>query len=151
MRKRRDSGGGPREISEVNIVPLADVSLVLLIILMVISPMMARHALKVKTAAASTGPEEPAPPPSSELVLTVGLHEKGYSLGGRFFEDEAGLMGFLSEELSRREDRKVFVLPDPAVTHGSVLALLERLSAGGAESVALVETDDGVPVEEGPR
>ena len=151
MRRRRESGGGPREISEVNIVPLADVSLVLLIILMVISPMMARTAWKVKSAAAATGPEEPAPPPSSELVLTVGLHEKGYSLGGRFFEEETGMMTFLSEELSRREDRKVFVLPDPDVTHGRVLELLERLSGGGAESVALVETDEGLPPEEGPR
>lgn len=143
---RRRESGGPREISEVNIVPLADVSLVLLIILMVISPMMARHALKVKSAASPAGAfHEPPPPPGQDLVLTVGLHKRGFTVGGRYFEGEGELMGFMAEELSRREDRKVFVLPDPEVTHGKVLALLERLSAGGAESVALVETEPEAP------
>lgn len=143
---RKREVGGPREISEVNIVPLADVSLVLLIILMVISPMMARHALKIKSAASPSGTfNEPPPPPGEELVLTVGIHPRGFTLGGRYFEEEGSLMAQMAEELSRREDRKVFVLPDPEVTHGKVLALLERLSAGGAESVALVETEPEAP------
>ena len=42
-----------KEIAEVNVVPLADVSLVLLIILLVLSPMMRQSMLHVKAAADS--------------------------------------------------------------------------------------------------
>ena len=52
-------------IADVNVVPLADVSLVLLIILLVLSPMAAQSMLKVQTAAAKSSV---APPTQVELL-----------------------------------------------------------------------------------
>ncbi|MBI5200028.1 MAG: biopolymer transporter ExbD, partial [Elusimicrobia bacterium] len=48
-------------MSEINVVPLADVSLVLLIILLVLSPMMAQHRLQVQAAAEKADSAAPEP------------------------------------------------------------------------------------------
>lgn len=135
-----------KEISDVNVVPLADVSLVLLIILLVLSPMMAQSSLHVRTAAkareteAPPPPEPPYPEPPPELVLVVDLGPGGIAVGDRLIGGTAELTVFLREELSRRSDRKVFLAPHPDVTHGRVVEALEAARASGAESVALVQT-----------
>lgn len=136
----------PSEIAEVNVVPLADVSLVLLIILLVLSPMMTQSALRVRTAAEkapAAGPEEPAPAPAPEparLVLVVALGQDSVSVGERRFVGAAELMAFLAAEIAAREDKKVFLAPAPEVPHGKVVHMLETLKQVGASSVALVQT-----------
>ncbi len=138
-----------QEISEVNVVPLADVSLVLLIIMLLLSPMMAQSMLHVRTAAKAA--DDPAPfleessprekPP--ELVLVVDLGPGGIAVGERLFATPPQLMDFLRTELPRRGDRKVFLAPAPDVTHGAVVDLLETIRLAGASSVALVQTVEG--------
>lgn len=131
-----------REISEVNVVPLADVSLVLLIILLLLSPMMAQSSLHVKTSAKSETPGEHdvAPSLTPELVLLVDLGPGGIAIGERLFSGSGELREHLRNELSRRGDRKVFLAPHPDVTHGKVVELLEAIKDSGAETVALVQT-----------
>lgn len=137
-----------REISEVNVVPLADVSLVLLIILLVLSPMMTQSMLQVKTAARSAeaaappAPEEKLPPPVPELVLAVALGPNGIAVGDRFFTRPGDFMDYMKEELSRRSDKKVFLSPHPDATHGLVVHTLEMIKACGADKVALVQTQE---------
>lgn len=138
----------PKEISEVNVVPLADVSLVLLIILLLLSPMMTQSMLKVKTASRdSSAPpiQEPIMPPPQEVVLAVAVTPQGFSVGDRTFSSKQELKLFLQDELLRRTDKKVFVTPHPDVAHGDVVDALELVKESGAESVALVQTqeDDG--------
>lgn len=138
----------PKEISEVNVVPLADVSLVLLIILLLLSPMMTQSMLKVKTAGRdSSAPpiQEPITPPPQEVVLAVAVTPQGFSVGDRVFSSKRDLKLFLQDELLRRTDKKVFVTPHPDVAHGDVVDALELVKESGAESVALVQTqeDDG--------
>ncbi|MDO8756488.1 MAG: biopolymer transporter ExbD, partial [Elusimicrobiota bacterium] len=71
-------------ISDVNVVPLADVSLVLLIILLVLSPMAAQSMLKVQTAAAKA---EAVMPTQTEVltqhndaegVIVLGVSAAGF-------------------------------------------------------------------------
>lgn len=135
----------PREISEVNVVPLADVSLVLLIILLVLSPMMTQSMLKVKTAgrdsAAPPLMETPAPA-APEMVLAVAVTAAGFSVGDKTFSSKRDLKMFLADELVRRVDKKIFVQPSGEVTHGDVVETLELCKDAGAESVALVQTQE---------
>ena len=138
-------GDAAREISEVNVVPLADVSLVLLIILLVLSPMMRQSMLRVRAAAESSKPEAAPPAPSlapAELVLVVGLNPDGLVVGGQRFADPGEFMGYMQRELARRADKKVFLSPHPDVPVGLVVHTLETLKTCGAESVALVQTQD---------
>ena len=133
-------------IADVNVVPLADVSLVLLIILLVLSPMAAQSMLKVQTAAAKA---EAAMPAQTELitmrdpekVLVVSVTEQGFVMDGRLFPDPASLTAFLKQVLQPRTDRKIFVSPELETSHGKVVAALEAVQAAGG-TVALVQIAD---------
>src|SRR3954467_1592519 len=87
----------PAAIADVNVVPLADVSLVLLIILLVLSPMAAQSMLRVQAAAAKAevkGPkagEDPLQPKAPEAVLALGLSPAGYVWDGRLISNDTEL------------------------------------------------------------
>lgn len=134
----------PREISDVNVVPLADVSLVLLIILLVLSPMMEQAMVQVR--AAGRAREDPAaeaagPADASPMVLAVSLSREGLSVGDRRFSARREFAAYLSGELAARPGKKVFLAPEPDVPHGAVVDALEAIAGCGAESVALVQTE----------
>ena len=137
-------------IADVNVVPLADVSLVLLIILLVLSPMAAQSMLKVQTAAARAdaapkGPkagEDPLVPKQAETVLALGLSPLGYILEGRLLSSDAELKAWLIPALSRRDDKKVFLAPELDVPNGRVVSAIEAIQNCGASTVALVQVFD---------
>lgn len=145
----KDDENGP--IADVNVVPLADVSLVLLIILLVLSPMAAQSMLKISAAAAKS---KPAAPLQTELitlrepekVLVVAVTDAAYSIDGRAYSDGRELTAFLRPLLAGRDDRKVFVSPELDTAHGRVVAALEAVQAAGG-TIALVQLADaeGVP------
>ena len=136
----------PAAIADVNVVPLADVSLVLLIILLVLSPMAAQSMLKVQTAAAKA---QSAMPMQTELitmrdpekVLVVGVTAAGFVMEGRLMATGAELSAYLKQVLSPRTDRKVFVSPELETAHGQVVVALEAVQAAGG-TVALVQIAD---------
>lgn len=134
-----------KEISEVNVVPLADVSLVLLIILLVLSPMMTQSMLNVKTAAKDSSEAPPEPPETAPLppdvVLAVELTPTGYALGDRTYASSDEFRAALAATLAQRTDKKVFLSPAPDVTHGAVVDALQLIARAGADSVALVQTE----------
>lgn len=137
-------------IADVNVVPLADVSLVLLIILLVLSPMAAQSMLRVQTAAARAddapkGPkagEDPLAPKNPEPVLAVGLSPLGYVHDGRLLASDAELRAWLAPLLSGRDDKKVFLAPELDVPNGRVVGAIEAIQGCGAATVALVQVAD---------
>lgn len=144
---RRDEAS---PISDVNVVPLADVSLVLLIILLVLSPMAAQSMLRVQTAAARSAGADATPKPGvdplqlkpPEPVLAVGLTPLGYAANGRLLASDAELRAWLVPRLSGRDDKKVFLAPELEVPNGRVVAAIETLQDCGASTVALVQVAD---------
>lgn len=136
----------PAEIAEVNIVPLADVSLVLLMIVLVLSPMMRHRLLPVRAAAAAPAPAAPAAEllgaKAPDLVLVVELDAQGFLLAGRRLAGAAELVPALRGELERRTEKKVFLSPAPDVAVDAVVRALETIQACGARSVALVQSQD---------
>ncbi len=136
----------PAAIADVNVVPLADVSLVLLIILLVLSPMAAQSMLKVQTAAAKT---EAAVPAQTELitlrepekVLVLAVTGAGFVMDGKLMATGAEVTEYLKQVLQPRTDRKIFVSPELETAHGQVVAALEAVQAAGG-TVALVPLAD---------
>jgi len=138
-------------ITDVNVVPLADVSLVLLIILLVLSPMAAQSMLRVQTAAAKAEAktlkpgEDPLHPAAPLTVLAVGLSAAGYIVDGRLYASDAELKAWLGPEQARRSDKndkKVFLAPELDVHHGDVVHAIETIQSCGASAVALVQVAD---------
>src|SRR6266705_6950320 len=62
------------ELSEVNVIPLADLSLVLLIILMVLSPMIMQSMIKVQSSRAQAIKSLAQQPKEPPIILTLGAN-----------------------------------------------------------------------------
>ena len=136
----------PAAIADVNVVPLADVSLVLLIILLVLSPMAAQSMLKVQTAAAKASAAMPTQTEvltqrEAEVVLVLSVSAAGFVMDGKLMATGDELTAFLKQKLQPRSDRKIFVSPEIEVAHGQVIAALEAVQAAGG-TVALVQIAD---------
>jgi biopolymer transport protein TolR len=124
------SAGGPR--SEINVTPLVDVVLVLLIIFMVVTPMMSRG----KSVALPLGSYESevldGPPEPFVLSLTAD--------GRTFFEDEpeveaAALQDRLRRARHEAPSRGIRLKADQSLTVGTVRTVLESVRAAGAPRV----------------
>ena len=88
-------------------------------------------------------PKELFAPQPPELVLIVGLRPNGLFVGSQHFSKPTELADFLRAKLARRADKKVFLEPRPDVPVGLIVRALETIKTSGAESVALVQTQDG--------
>ena len=75
-------------------------------------------------------------------MLVVGLNPDGLVVGSRQFSGPGELVAYLKEELPRRADKKVFLSPHLDVSVGLVVGALETIKSAGAESVALVQTQE---------
>ena len=121
----------------MNVTPLVDVVLVLLIIFMVIAPMMVKqfwlHVPKKETAAA---PEEASNDGPVPVVLTVRADKTVW-----INKDKVELAE-LGEKLSRifaaRTDRLVFFDADDAVAYGDAMRVLDAARGGGAANIAVL-------------
>jgi biopolymer transport protein ExbD len=140
----------PAPISDVNVVPLADVSLVLLIILLVLSPMAAQSMLRVQAAAAKAQAAYPTRVEvvtmrEPEKVLVVGVTASGLVVDARLFGTAAELQAFLKPLLSERDDKKVFVSPELESEHGAVVSALEAVTNAGGTAALVQIADPGGP------
>src|SRR5258705_14013554 len=97
---RQTEGGEP--LNEVNVIPLADLSLVLLIILMVLSPMIMQSMIKVQSSratASKASPDKPEPP----LILLI--NPTGIFLNTVKMNTDLDLAAALAQALGNRDDK----------------------------------------------
>jgi biopolymer transport protein TolR len=130
---RRLSGA----MAEINVTPLVDVMLVLLIIFMVTAPMMQRGIdVALPLAQSAAGAEE------ERLVVTVDRTNRVW------LNETAVPLGKLEERLleAARNVKNPFVYlrADRAVPYGDVMAVMDRIKQAGIERVGLV-TDPAPP------
>jgi biopolymer transport protein TolR len=121
---------GPK--SEINVTPLVDVVLVLLIIFMVVTPMLQRGK-DVKLPQATTVDEEKKD--ADPLILSVTLEKTVWVENDQY--DDAGLTERLTREFTAAPGRKVLVKGDERLTFGDVRKVMETARKSGAKSVAL--------------
>jgi biopolymer transport protein TolR len=134
-------GGSPGAYkSDINITPLVDVVLVLLIIFMVITPLLqVGYDVKVPPKATVDTP----PPSLDQLIVSVTAGKSIYLNKERL--DKQSLSLRLSEILKNRRDKTVFFSADDSVTYGEVATVMDLVRTAGANNIGIVlET---VPVE----
>jgi biopolymer transport protein TolR len=127
-------------LSEINVIPLVDVMLVLLIIFMVAAPMLQRGVEVNLPVARQTQKMSEA-----RLYVTVPL---SYRKDRRvFLDDDAVSVDFLAERIRQlmvsKQQREVFLRPDGAVQMQDVLDVMDRLKEGGIERVGIVALQRG--------
>ncbi len=124
--------------SEINVTPLVDVMLVLLIIFMVITPMLQKgKAVQL--------PQVPTPEkqPDNGMDVVVSLEYAGGAQGryrvylGQYLVDEASLRGRLEDELRRNPAHELFLKGDARLTYGAVRRIMEICHAAGFAQVKL--------------
>jgi biopolymer transport protein TolR len=134
-------GGSPGAYkSDINITPLVDVVLVLLIIFMVITPLLqVGYDVKVPPKATVDTP----PPSLDQLIVSVTAQKRLYL--NKEPLDKQSLALRLSEILKNRRDKTVFFSADDSVTYGEVATVMDIVRSAGANNIGIVlET---VPVE----
>ncbi|MDB4945498.1 MAG: Biopolymer transport protein ExbD/TolR [Labilithrix sp.] len=125
-------GGGSKGIkNEINVTPLVDVVLVLLIIFMVITPMLQRGK-DVNLPKSEKVDEEKKGDP---LVLSVTPDGKTYVEANQV--DESALEGKVADALRREPGRKIMLKGDEKVTVGDVRKVMQHARLAGAKGVAL--------------
>jgi biopolymer transport protein TolR len=130
-----DSGNGGRRIgtslAEINIVPLVDVVLVLLLIFMLTAPMMYRgiDVNLPRSAARPTAVEE-------RMVLTV-TRDKRLFLNDREVA-LATLDTTLRSAFESRTDKTLYLKADAALPYGDVIDTMDRVRRAGIEKLGMV-------------
>jgi biopolymer transport protein TolR len=125
-----EQGGG--SISNINVTPLVDVMLVLLVIFMVTAPILQQgvsiNLPKVK-AAALTGEEQ-------QLVVAVNRNGQVYLNDTQITLPELGVK--LQAILHMRPDRQVFLRADQNVRYGDVMRVIAAVKGAGVERLGMV-------------
>jgi len=135
--------GGPASggyKSDINITPLVDIVLVLLIIFMVITPLLQMgYDVKVPPKATVDNP----PPALDQLIVSVTPQNRIY-LNKEMLDPQAlGLR--LSEILKNRRDKTVFFSADDGANYGEVVKVMDIVRNAGAKNLGIVL--DTVPIE----
>jgi len=123
-------------LSEVNVIPLADLSLVLLIILMVISPMIMQSMIKVVATRASTNrsnAQEKEPP------LIVTLNADGSIIMNTVKMTDLDLASALAQAFGNRQDHSVLMTADPQALHGRFVQVLDIIKQQGADKISILK------------
>jgi biopolymer transport protein TolR len=125
-------GNSGRLMSDINVTPLVDVMLVLLIIFMVTAPMM-MQGVDVSL------PEATAQPLESEkehLIITIDKENQV------FINDFQVTVDFLGEKLKNilegRADREVYLKADKDISYGTVVRVMAEIKGAGVEKLGMV-------------
>jgi biopolymer transport protein ExbD len=136
-------------LSEVNVIPLADLSLVLLIILMVMSPMISQALIQVtaaKAAAALTREELRTPQPETPIIVTYA--PGALKLNGVVMGSDIEFVTRLDGIMPSRRDKSVLLTVSPEMIHGKVVRLMDLIKRHGAETLVLVKWDAAAPANQ---
>ncbi len=127
-----DSGPRGSLVSQINVTPLVDVMLVLLIIFMVTAPIIQQGVQvslpKVK-AAALPGKEE-------QFIVSITRDREIYLNDTRMTTD--ALTEKLTAIARERPDREVFIRADEQVPYGDVIKMMGAIKAAGIDNVGMV-------------
>jgi biopolymer transport protein TolR len=134
-----ESYGGRQDVkSEINVTPLVDVCLVLLIIFMVVTPMLqkGRPVLLPQTDNPGKKPES-----QNEVLISVQA-DKTIFIDTKWFPDKE-FLAKMKELGERATSKDILIKADSRLSYGDVRNVMKMVKEGGFEKVALITEKKG--------
>ena len=134
-------GGGKRRnrrrpvMSEINVTPMVDVMLVLLIIFMVITPMLQN---KVNVELATVDNPTPMADADKEDSVVVAVTRDGRVFLGQNRVDPSQLGSMVRDKLSEKTDKTIYVRADARAQYRAVEDAIDDVRTAGVEEVGLL-------------
>jgi len=123
-----DSG---RMITDINVTPLVDIVLVLLIIFMVTTTYIVNPSIKVDLPKAATGTEQ------TRTTLAVTLTKDGAMYLNGEKADDAAVTRWIGTELPGNPDLQAIIAADKVVPHGTVVHVIDLVKRAGVRKFAI--------------
>ncbi len=128
---------GKKVNSDINVTPMVDVMLVLLIIFMVITPMLQKG---VSVDLAYTNNPVQMPDADKEDALLVAVTRDGtIFFGSDKVRDPADLTRIVKDKLANKTgEKKVYVKADARAKYGAVVEVVDNVRAAGVDTLGLL-------------
>jgi TolR protein len=126
------ANSGTAPLSDINVTPLVDVMLVLLIVFMVAAPLMA-SGVKVDLPTSNARPLTEQKPP-----IAVSLDAEGKIYIDKTPVSQNTLIGALSQAAGGDKERRINIRGDRALAYGKVIEVMGELNDAGFDKIALV-------------
>ena len=122
-------------MSSPNVIPMADIMLVLLIIFMVITPML-QKGVSVDMARV----QNPIDMPNADRddAIIVAITRSGDIFVGTAKTPREQLTSLVKDRLATRLDKTVFVKSDARAKYGDVVAVVDEVRAAGVDQLGLL-------------
>ena len=127
---------GAKVTSEINVTPMVDVMLVLLIIFMVVTPMLQKG---ISVDMAKVNNPEQMPDADKEDALLVSITRDGQVyFGSEQVKDVDNLTTKVKDRLSNKPDKRVYVKADMRTRFGGVVRVVDAVRAAGVDDLGLL-------------
>src|SRR5215472_3611636 len=126
---------GAKVSSDINVTPMVDVMLVLLIIFMVITPMLQKG---VSVDLAKVNNPESMPDADKEDALVVAIMRDGKIFFGNDQTPPDQLTQKVKDRLASRVDKRIFIRADARAKFGSVVSVVDNVRAAGVDQLGLL-------------
>jgi biopolymer transport protein ExbD len=142
-----DLGGAKGGVkSDINVTPLCDVMLVLLIIMMIVAPLL-QQGVSVKLPTASNTVDKPET--QDQTVIAIAANKSMYLNAKPVQEGE--LATKINELLESKKEKIVLIKADEDVEYGAVMAAMDQLRQAGIEDIGLVTDPKRAPASTGGK
>jgi len=128
-----DLGGKGGVKSDINVTPLVDVMLVLLIIMMIIAPML-QKGVDVKLPTASNTVDKPETQDQTVVAVTA---DGRFHLNSKEIADD-DLAPRVTEVLENKKERIILIKADEDASYGRVMAAMDALRKAQIEDMGLI-------------
>jgi biopolymer transport protein ExbD/biopolymer transport protein TolR len=129
----RNEGG--KVNSKINVTPMVDVMLVLLIIFMVVTPLL--HPGPEVQLASAANPIQ-MPDADKDDALLVAISREGRVFLGNEQISPSDLKQKIQDRVAARDDRRVFVRADARSRYGAVVGVVDDVRAAGVSELGLL-------------
>ena len=122
-------------MSAPNVIPMADIMLVLLIIFMVVTPMLSK-GLSVELAKVNNPSDMPNADKDDAVI--VGISASGDVYLGSTKSDISQIADQVRDRISNKLDKTVFVKSDGRAKYGDVVKVVDEIRSAGVDNVGLI-------------